>query len=314
CMDSPDVQAVLTEAIGDDTTSSPVRAVSYGLRTPADWRASDISPKGVDRSSFMVEFRQEEWGTVDTGLAGVHNVSNSLAAVAVGEIIGLSPSTVAGAIGEFHGVRRRFQRIGEAGGVLVMDDYAHHPSEVRATLAAARSRFPDQRLVCLFQPHTYTRTRYLLDGFRTCFGDCDVLRIARTYAAREEPAAGMSAEELAREITDPPARYAGELDEAARAVVDILRPGDVFFPIGDGGVRGLTIENRTSQVEGPSPNGAGLRARVASGVSFAALARRLSSAGYGGIEWACGIPGSLGGAVVSNAGAYDHSLKDVLKG
>jgi len=84
--------------------------------------------------------------------------------------------------------------------------------------------------------------------------------------------------------------------------------------VGDGGVRGLTIENRTSFVEGPSPNGAGFRARVASGVSFAALARRLSAAGYAGIEWACGIPGSLGGAVVSNAGAYDWSLKDVIKG
>lgn len=84
--------------------------------------------------------------------------------------------------------------------------------------------------------------------------------------------------------------------------------------VGDGGVRGLTIENRTSYVEGPSPNGAGFRARVASGVSFAALARRLSAAGYAGIEWACGIPGSLGGAVVSNAGAYDRSLKDVIKG
>jgi len=84
--------------------------------------------------------------------------------------------------------------------------------------------------------------------------------------------------------------------------------------VGDGGVRGLTIENRTDQVDGPSPNGAGFRARVASGVSFAALARRMASAGYAGIEWACGIPGSLGGAVVSNAGAYDRSLKDVLKG
>jgi len=84
--------------------------------------------------------------------------------------------------------------------------------------------------------------------------------------------------------------------------------------VGDGGVRGLTIENRTNQVDGPSPNGAGFRARVASGVSFAALARRLSSAGYAGIEWACGIPGSLGGAVVSNAGAYDRSLKDVIIG
>jgi len=236
CMDSPDVQAVLREAIGDGTTSSPVRVVSYGLNTRADWQAGHISSMGVDRSSFMIEFRQEDWGTVETGLPGVHNVSNSLAAVAVGEIIGLPPSTIAGAIREFHGVRRRFQRIGEAGGVLVMDDYAHHPSEVRATLAAARGRFPNRRLVCLFQPHTYTRTRYLLDGFRTCFGDCDMLLIARTYAAREEPSAGMTAEELAREIAKPPASYTGELDESARAVAEVLESGDVFFTIGAGDV------------------------------------------------------------------------------
>ena len=234
CMDSPDVQAVLREAIGDGTTPSPVRVVSYGLNMPADWRATAISSMGVDRSAFMVEFRQEDWGTVETGLPGVHNLSNSLAAMAVGEIVGLSPSTIASAIAQFHGVRRRFERIGEAGGVLVMDDYAHHPSEVRATLAAARSRFPGRRLVCLFQPHTYTRTRYLLDGFRTCFRDCDVLLIARTYAAREEPSAGMTAEELAREIAGPPARYTGELDESARAVADVVEPGDVFFTIGAG--------------------------------------------------------------------------------
>jgi len=83
--------------------------------------------------------------------------------------------------------------------------------------------------------------------------------------------------------------------------------------VGDGGIRGVTIENRTSDIEGPAKNGAGYKVRVASGVSFATLARRMASAGYGGIEWACGIPGSLGGAVVSNAGAYDRSLKDVLK-
>jgi UDP-N-acetylmuramate--alanine ligase len=117
-----------------------------------------------------------------------------------------------------------------------MDDYAHHPSEVLATLAAARVRFPGRRLVCLFQPHTYTRTRYLLDGFRDCFRDCDVLLIARTYAAREEPSAGMTAEDLAAEITDPPARYTGELDESADAVAATLEPGDVFFTIGAGDV------------------------------------------------------------------------------
>jgi len=236
CTDSPDVQAVLPEAIGDGTTSSPVRVVSYGLNTPADWGVANISRMGVDRSSFMVEFRQEEWGSMETGLPGVHNISNSLAAVAVGDILGLSPAAIANAISQFHGVRRRFQRVGEAGGVLVMDDYAHHPTEVRATLAAARGRFPGRRLVGLFQPHTYTRTRYLLDGFLTCFGDCDALLIARTYAAREEPSAGMTAEELARKIVDPPARYVGELDEAARLIAEELRAGDVFFTIGAGDV------------------------------------------------------------------------------
>ncbi len=235
CTDSPALQAILPEAIGDGVTP-PVRVVSYGLNVQADWQAKNISPKGIYRSTFMVEFRQQEWGVVETGLPGVHNVSNELAAIAVGEIVGLSPDSIRSAIAEFQGVHRRFEPVGEGDGILVMDDYAHHPTEVRATLAAARSRFPDRRLVCLFQPHTYTRTRYLLDGFRTCFRDCDLLLLARTYAAREEPSAGMTAEELAREITEPPARYAGELSEAARIAADALEPGDVFFTIGAGDV------------------------------------------------------------------------------
>jgi len=117
-----------------------------------------------------------------------------------------------------------------------MDSYAHHPTEIRADLAAARERFPGRRLVCLFQPHTYSRTSYLLDEFRTCFRDCDVLLLARTYAAREEPSAGMDAEALAGAIESPAARYTGELDASARAVAEVLEPGDVFFTIGAGDV------------------------------------------------------------------------------
>lgn len=236
CTDSPAVQAISHEAVGDAVYTPPVRVVSYGLNPEADWTAKEISPKGVDRSSFMVVSGKQVWGEVTTGLPGVHNISNSLAAVAVGEIVGLPKEAIRSAVAEFRGVRRRFELVGEALGVRVMDSYAHHPTEVRADLAAARTRFPDRRLVCLFQPHTYTRTRYLLDDFRTCFHDCDLLMIARTYAAREEPSAGMTAEELAREITEPPARYAGELDEAARMVADTLRPGDVFFTVGAGDV------------------------------------------------------------------------------
>jgi UDP-N-acetylmuramate--alanine ligase len=169
-------------------------------------------------------------------LPGVHNVSNALAAIAVGDSVGVPKQQITDAIASFHGVRRRFELIGEAAGVTVMDSYAHHPTEVRADLAAARTRFRGRRLVCLFQPHTYTRTQYLLEDFRTCFHDCDALFIARTYAAREEPSAGLTAEDLAREVADPPATYAGELDEAARVVTNELWPGDVFFTVGAGDI------------------------------------------------------------------------------
>ena len=128
CTDSPALQAILPEAIGDGVTP-PVRVVSYGLNPRADWQARNISPKGVYRSTFMVEFRQQEWGVVETGLPGVHNVSNELAAIAVGEIVGLSPDSIRSAIAEFQGVHRRFEPVGEGGGILVMDDYAHHPTE-----------------------------------------------------------------------------------------------------------------------------------------------------------------------------------------
>ncbi|MFQ5879161.1 MAG: glutamate ligase domain-containing protein, partial [Dehalococcoidia bacterium] len=146
------------------------------------------------------------------------------------------PTAMRQAVAEFEGVTRRFQKVGQAAGVTVMDDYAHHPTEIRATLAAARQRFPGRRLVCLFQPHTYSRTRYLLDGFRICFREADLLLIAETYAAREEPAGGMSAQELALAIHRPPARYAGDLEAAAQAALALLRPGDVFFTIGAGDV------------------------------------------------------------------------------
>jgi UDP-N-acetylmuramate--alanine ligase len=184
----------------------------------------------------MVEFRKQVWGVLETQLPGVHNVLNSLGAIAVGHAIGLDREAIRSAVAEIGGVRRRFELIGEVSGIRVMDDYAHHPTEVRATLAAARRRFPGRRLVCLFQPHTYTRTTYLLDEFRTCFADCDVLFLADTYAAREEPSAGMSAEQLAAEIAAPQARYAGGVRDAALTVADELRPGDVLFTVGAGDV------------------------------------------------------------------------------
>ncbi|MEE8345934.1 MAG: cyanophycin synthetase, partial [Dehalococcoidia bacterium] len=235
CRDDPALRAILEEIVRDDV-NFPVRVVSYGLDPSAEWRAENISRKGVDGCAFVVKCGKQVYSTFETRLPGIHNVSNALGAIAVGSTIGLPLEVVRRSVAEFRGVRRRFELIGESAGVTVVDDYAHHPTEVRATLTAARDRFPGRRLVCLFQPHTYTRTRYLLDEFRTCFADCDVLLIADTYAAREEPSAGMSAEQLAPEIRQPSARYTGDLERSAAEVVDLLKPGDVFFTIGAGDV------------------------------------------------------------------------------
>jgi UDP-N-acetylmuramate--alanine ligase len=235
CRDDPALQAILRETAGDDV-NLPVHVVSYGLDPSSEWLAEGISYKGVDGYTFVVECGKQVYATFETRLPGIHNVSNALGAIAVGSILGLPLEAMRRSVAEFRGVKRRFQPVGEAGGITVMDDYAHHPTEVRATLAAARDRFPGRRLVCLFQPHTYSRTRYLLDGFRTCFADCDVLLIAETYAAREEPSAGMSAEALAREVRQPRARYSGDLAQSAAAAAELLQPGDVFFTVGAGDV------------------------------------------------------------------------------
>ena len=235
CTDSPPVQALLPPTVGDDVTY-PVHVVSYGLHKNAAWMAENVQSKGVDGLSFVVKFHKQTWGEVDTKLPGVHNVANSLAAIAAGESLGLSRSEITAALADFRGVSRRFEYIGEAAGVTVMDDYAHHPTEIIATLTAARDRFPGRRLVVLFQPHTYTRTAHLLDDFRTCFTNADALYVADTYAAREDPGAGMDARALAAEISDPPAVYAGSVMDSAAHVANELREGDVFFTIGAGDI------------------------------------------------------------------------------
>jgi len=251
CADSPALQACLpprqaiplSESVGDGTTH-PVRVVSYGLSDDAEWRATKISQvinktkerKGIHASSFIVELQKQVWGEVVTQLPGAHNIVNSLGAIAVGHTLGLAPDTIRSAVASFQGVRRRFEPVGEAAGVTIVDSYAHHPTEIRADLAAARSRFPGRRLVCLFQPHTYSRTSYLLEEFRTCFRQCDVLFLADTYAAREPPSAGMDARALAAEIAAPPARYAGSVETAVSVVAAELRAGDVFLTTGAGDV------------------------------------------------------------------------------
>ncbi len=208
----------------------------YGLEQEATWTVADVAPQEGGGHSFTVVRAGRPYGEFRTALPGRHNVGNALAAIAASRALGLPLEYVQRSVAEYRGIRRRFELVGEAAGVTVMDDYAHHPTEVKATLAAARERFPGRRLVAVFQPHTYTRTRYLLEGFRTCFEELDALIITDTYAAREEPGAGMTGSDLTPAIRKPAARFAGSFTEAAEAAAAELRPGDVFFTIGAGDV------------------------------------------------------------------------------
>ena len=211
-----------------------------GVREPeghgmADWAASEIEVEGLGQL-FRVSYRGKALGRMKTALPIRHNVENALGAIVVCRTLGLPLDEIAGALETYRGVRRRFEPVGEAGGIAVFDDYAHHPTEIADTAAAAKTHFPGRRIVALFQPHTYARTRYLLDGFKGCFRDFDALYILETYAAREAIADGMTGKQLAAELHDPEPGYFETFEAAADGLAGALRPGDVFFTVGAGDV------------------------------------------------------------------------------
>ena len=232
CADSP-----YANQIGIERARAGVRVERYALGdADAEWRA--VGLRGNDRGGLdcTVQLDGAELGRLSLQVPGRHNVSNALGALAVAMRAGVDFHRAAQAASEFTGAHRRFELLGEAAGVTFVDDYAHHPTEVRATLQAARTRFAGRRLVGCFQPHTYSRSRYLLDGFRTCFEGLDRLYILGTFAARETAEAGLSASELAAEITKPQPTYLETFEEAVDRIAADLQPGDVFFTIGAGDV------------------------------------------------------------------------------
>ncbi|MDE2966058.1 MAG: UDP-N-acetylmuramate--L-alanine ligase [Chloroflexota bacterium] len=167
---------------------------------------------------------------------GEYQRQNAAVALAALEIAGFDGPLAAQALSTFNGVNRRFQLHGEVNDVMVLDDYAHHPTEVSAAIAAARQRWPDRRVVVLFQPHTYTRTSYLIDGFRTCFSGADAVYTVDTYAARAMTGDEMSSEQLASEIVAPSARYAGSITQSAELAADNARAGDLIITMGAGDI------------------------------------------------------------------------------
>ena len=227
------------DEIGRARRAAAARVERFGFTQDAEWRAEQLRVHDLGGLDATVLLEGVQLGRLSLRVPGRHNVLNAIAALAAAMRAGVDFKRAAQAASGFSGTRRRFELHGEAAGVTLVDDYAHHPSEVRATLAAARLRYPNRRLVGCFQPHTYSRSAYLLEGFRDCFEGLDELFIAPTYAAREEPDRGLDGAALAAEITSPNARYVSSLEEGASLIAQTLGLGDVFMTIGAGDIDSL---------------------------------------------------------------------------
>jgi len=230
CSDDARIRGVLETNLKAKTISG------YGISTQAEWQAVALKPNAQGGTDFTVERKGERIGRFSIRLPGEHNVANALAAIAASFLLGIEETKVRQTLASFRGARRRFEIKGEVGGITVVDDYAHHPTEIIATLKAARTRFGKRRIICVFQPHTYSRTKFLFKEFTTAFGDADEVVITDIYAAREKDTLGISAADLATAICHPIVRYIGDLTEAAESEGERLQPGDVLMTVGAGDV------------------------------------------------------------------------------
>ncbi len=237
-LDDPNVQEIRP------LLSSRVRVTTFGLTPQADVTARDLS---LDRTGcrFTAVADGRPLGPVEVSLPGLHNVKNALAAIAVARELEVPFAVTARALSSFAGVVRRFERKGERGGVLVVDDYAHHPTEVSATLAAARQAHPERRLVALFQPHLYTRTRDQAEAFGAAFLAADALYVLPVYPSREAPIPGVTSRLVSDAARARGHRHVVDLDVRSEAVPRLLAdlgPGDLLVTMGAGDVLHLGEE------------------------------------------------------------------------
>jgi len=229
CLDDANIQALIPLV--------KKRFVTYGLNSQSDYNATEIEHRG-DRTAFSVHFRGERLGRLSIRMPGRHNVLNALAAVAVARELELPFATIAEGFQDFGGVQRRFQIKHDAGGIMVVDDYGHHPAEIKATLAAARSGW-DRRLIVVFQPHRYTRTRALFDEFVTAFYQADQVVVMDVYAAGEEPIPGADGRGLAEGIASHghrDTRFIADRDAVVEHLQKVMQPGDIVISLGAGSV------------------------------------------------------------------------------
>ena len=229
----------LTEELRGAADAPPT--LTYGVSGIADLRAEDIHLEG-EQPSYTAVWRGETLGRITLAVPGLHNVSNSLAAIAVGLTLDIPFSQIASGLAAFTGTGRRFERLGETpDGILVIDDYAHHPTEIRATLAAARQAYPDRRIVAVFQPHLPSRTRDFKADFAASFGNADYVVLTDIFLSREQAIEGVTGVSLAALTADrrgaAHVTYVADKNALPARLAEITRPGDLVLTLGAGDIR-----------------------------------------------------------------------------
>lgn len=237
CLDDPNVQSIIP--------SLRRRIVTYGFSRQADVSADDIKFNNDFSSTFTVFKRDEKLGEITLPVPGKHNVYNALAATAVALELEVEFEKIAEAFALFKNANRRFQFKGEVNNIRVVDDYGHHPTEILATLEAAKNSSGGRRIVIVFQPHRYTRTQDLMEDFARAFNNADAVYLLDIYPASEKPIEGITAEVLAGKIEEfghRYVRYVGGINEAAAKVVENLEPNDLVITLGAGSITNLSDE------------------------------------------------------------------------
>lgn len=228
---------IVTFSGEDRTLKQEAGAVHPAVDRPADYRAEDIVYDGSARATYTLISPDHEPVRISLGVAGAHNVSNSLAAIAAADLSGADRSAVVEALKTFSGAERRLEHKGERNGIKVIDDYAHHPTEIRASLETAL-KYDKHELWVIFQPHTYSRTKALLNDFAEALSLADHVVLPDIYAAREAPDPEVSSELLAARIRElqGDAYYSGGLSDASRYVSEHAVSGDIVITMGAGDV------------------------------------------------------------------------------
>ncbi len=242
CLDHPVVQALLPRV--------QKRVLSYGTVPHATYRARNVRHRELS-STFIAWKKADELGEITIPMPGMYNVQNALAVLAVADFLGIPFKTISDSLAGFEGIQRRFTLRGEVGGTTIIDDFGHHPTEVRAALAGARAGFSGRRIIAVFQPHRYSRTRDQFHEFSRSFYDADKVVVCDVFAAGERPIEGATSDALAEAITasgHKDVSYVAAREDVAGFLAEQARPGDIIITLGAGDIQ-LTCNELIEELE-----------------------------------------------------------------